>query len=154
MALPPIFPLYPDSLAGPYNVSLAFPGPISQISKSIGITSSANLLFPNADFLQKVIEGDLGIGDSIIKGMMSENFASPDLIKNEEVFRKFAELNKIDLGDDISKYKKNGKFVMPKEKITVSKEWDNIGLKSIEKTTLQSIFETQKPYIEVAKLVI
>jgi hypothetical protein len=155
MALPPIFPLYPESLSGPYNVSLAFPGPQSQISKSIGITSSAMLLVPNSDYIQKLVEGDLGIGDSILKGMMAENFASPSLASNEMAFRKFAELNKIDLsGEDINKYKKNGKFVMPTEKITVSKEWDKIGLKSIEKTTLQSIFETQKPYIEVAKLVI
>ena len=154
MALPPIFPLYPDSLNGPYNVSLAFPGIQSQIAKSIGVTSSAMLLMPNADFIQKLVEGDLGIGDSILKGMMSENFASPSLANDEMAFRKFAELNKIDLGDDITKFKKDGKFVMPTEKITVSKEWDKIGLKSIEKTTLQSIFETQKPYIEVAKLVI
>jgi hypothetical protein len=154
MALPPIFPLYPESLSGPYNVSLALPGAISQISKSIGVTSSASLLLPNVDFLQKFIEGNLGIGDSILKGMMLENFVSPALATSENVFKKFAELNKIDLGDDINKFKKNGKFVMPKDKITVSKEWDNIGLKSIEKTTLQSIFETQKPYLEIAKLVI
>jgi hypothetical protein len=155
MALPPIFPLYPDSLSGPYNVSLALPGPISQISKSIGLTSSAIMLFPNAEFIQKLIDGDLGIADAILKGMMSENFASPNLATDEMAFRKFAELNKIDLGnEDINKYKKDGKFVMPKDKITISPEWDKIGLKAIEKTTLQSIFETQKPYLEIAKLVI
>lgn len=155
MALPPIFPLYPDSLSGPYNVSLALPGPISQISKAIGLTSSAIMLFPNAEFIQKLIDGDLGIADAILKGMMSENFASPNLATDELAFRKFAELNKIDLaGEDINKYKKDGRFVMPKEKITVSPEWDKIGLKAIEKTTLQSIFETQKPYLEIAKLVI
>lgn len=155
MALPSIFPIYPESLAGPYNVSLALPGPISQISKSIGLTSSAIMLFPNAEFIQKLIDGDLGIADGIMKGMMAENFASPTLANDEMAFRKFAELNKIDLtGEDINKYKKDGKFVMPKEKITVSKEFDKIGLKSIEKTTLQSIFETQKPYLEIAKLVV
>lgn len=154
MSLPSIFPLYPESLAGPYNVSLALPGPISEISKSIGLTSSAIMLFPNAEFIQKLIDGDLGIADGILKGMMMENFLSPSLATNEGAFRKFAELNKIDLGEDINKYKKDGKFVMPKDKIKVPKEWDQIGLKSIEKTTLQSIFETQKPYIEVAKLVI
>ena len=93
MALPPIFPLYPDSLSGPYNVSLALPGPISQISKSIGLTSSAIMLFPNAEFIQKLIDGDLGIADAILKGMMSENFASPNLATDEMAFRKFAELN-------------------------------------------------------------
>lgn len=150
----PIFPIYPDSLSGPYNVSFALPGLMSKISQSIGVTSSSVLLVPNADFLQKVIEGDLGIADKILKGMMAENFMSPHLVNNEKVFEKFAKLNKIDLGDDINKFKKDGKFVLPMDKIKVPKEWDQIGLKSIEKTTLQSIFETQKPYLEVAKLVI
>ncbi len=153
MALPPVFPLYPESLNGPYHVSLAFPGPQSEILKSAGKTASSLLLVPQAEFLEKFIQGDLGIGDSVLKGMIAQNFSAPQATKDEKVFRNFAKLAKIDI-EDINKYKKGDKFVMPTSEIKISPEFDNIGLKSIEKTTLKSIFETQKPYIEVAKLVI
>jgi hypothetical protein len=153
MALPPVFPLFPDGLNGPYHVSLAFPGPQSEILKSAGVTASSLLLVPQADYLKKFVEGDLDIGDSVMKGMFAQNFASPVASENEEVFKKFAKLSKIEI-DDINKYKKDGKFVMPTSEIKLSPEWENIGLSSIEKTTLKSIFETQKPYIEIAKLVL
>jgi hypothetical protein len=148
------FPLYPDNiLTGPYHVSLALPGPISSISKSIGLTSSTALLFPNVEYLEKFIDGDIGIGDSIIKSMLTDNYNSKITSSNEGVFKSFSKSNKIEL-DDISKYKKDDKFVMPKSEIKIPSEFDTVGLKSIEKTTLKSIFETQKPYIEIAKLII
>ena len=148
------FPLYPDNiLTGPYHVSLALPGPISSISKSIGLTSSTALLFPNVEYLEKFIDGDIGIGDSIIKSMLINNFNSPTSAKDENVFKNFSKINKIEL-DDIGKYKKDDKFVMPQSEIKIPSEFDTIGLKSIEKATLKSIFETQKPYIEIAKLII
>lgn len=153
MALPPIFPLYPDSVNGPYHVSLAFPGPQSKILKSVGVTASSLLLVPQAEFIKKLVEGNLDIGSSVIKGMMAQNFAAPQATENEEVFKKFAKLSKIEI-DDVNKYKKDGKYVMPASEIKLSPEWENIGLSSIEKTTLKSIFETQKPYIEIAKLVV
>ena len=100
------FPLYPDNiLTGPYHVSLALPGPISSISKSIGLTSSTALLFPNVEYLEKFIDGDIGIGDSIIKSMLINNFNSPTSAKDENVFKNFSKINKIEL-DDIGKYKK------------------------------------------------
>lgn len=153
MGLPPIFPLFPDGPNGPYHVSLSLPGAQSEILKSVGQTASALLLVPQADYIKKFVEGDLDIGDSVIKGMLSHNFSTPAATKDEEVFKKFAKLSKIEI-TDINKYKKNGKFVMPTSEIKLSPEWENIGLSSVEKTTLKSIFETQKPYIEIAKLVL
>lgn len=154
MALPGVFPIYPDNLlTGPYHVSLSLPGPISEISKSVGITSSTNFLIPNIEYLEKFIKGDIGIGDELLKGLMLENFNSPEASKDENVFKTFAKLNKIEI-DDINKYKKGDRFVMPKDEIKLDPSFDNIGVKSIEKTLLTSIFETQKPYMEIAKLVI
>ena len=117
MELPGVFPIYPDNLlTGPYHVSLSLPGPISEISKSVGITSSTNFLIPNIEYLEKFIKGDIGIGDELLKGLMLENFNSPEASKDENVFKTFAKLNKIEI-DDINKYKKGDRFVMPRDKI-------------------------------------
>jgi hypothetical protein len=149
-----LLPIYPDNiLTGPYHVSLTLPSIKSSITESIGITSSTALLLPNVEYLTKFIDGDIGIGDSIITSMLTENYNSPISSKNEGVFKGFSKINKINL-EDISKYKKGDKIVMPKSEIKVSPEFDNIGLKSIEKTALKSIFETQKPYMEIAKLIV
>ena len=43
---------------------------------------------------------------------------------------------------------------MPKDQIKIPSENDLTGFKAFEKTTLQSIFETQKPYMEIAKTVL
>lgn len=206
MGVPPSgFPLYISG--GKYNVSLSFPGvppldKVSDISKSIEGKSPALLLVPNVEFIQKVIEGDIGIGDSILKGAFTKNFASPITTGNEFVFKKLAELTKIDVSN-IEKYRKppqtpsppssnptdavagaagaagsvtgaantaagaagsvtgaanalksKSKFNLPASEVKVSSEFDMAGLKALEKTLLKSIFETQKPYMEIAKLVV
>lgn len=161
MPLPGLFPIYPDKLlVGPYHVSLSLPGVLSEISKSVsnkeypaGITSSTSFLIPNVDFLENFIKGDIGLGSNVMKSMISKNFSSPIAAKDEEVFKAFAKLNKVEI-DDINKYKKDGRFVMPKDEIKLDPSLDMIGIKSIEKTTLTSIYETQKPYMEIAKYVI
>ena len=71
MSLPGLFPIYPDPIPMKYQVSLALPPlPISEISKNIGITASSSFLVPNVDFLQKFINGDIGISDKILKEAM------------------------------------------------------------------------------------
>lgn len=157
MAVSPFLPIYPDAgnfLTGPFHVSFTIESPItSAISKSIGMTSSPMLLVPNVEYLEKFINGDIGLADSILQEALSKNFASNMVSTNEALFRKFAEVNKIQL-DNIDKYKKDGKFVMPKEQIKIPSEYKSSGLHALEKTLLKSIFETQKPYIEIIKLVV
>lgn len=152
MVVPPLlFPLYPD---GRYHVSLSFPGlPLSEISKSIEGKSPALLLIPNVEYLIKFIQGDIGIGDSLLKSTFAKNFNSPITKASEGVFKNLAQNTKIDI-TDINKYKSDGKFTMPLSEIKVSSEFDLGGIKGLEKTLLKSIFETQKPYMEIAKLVI
>lgn len=133
-----------------YVVQFTFPKVDSIISE--GKTA---LMIPNADYLVKFIGGNIGIADSMFQSTMFKNLNSPIASSNEMVFRSFAKTNKIDIGDDISKYKgSNGKLKFPKDEINLSPENDLVGLKALEVTTLKSIFETQKPYIEIAKLVI
>lgn len=155
MALPGLFPLYPDPIPMKYQVSLALPPlPVSEISKAIGITASSSFLVPNIDFLKSFAEGNLGIADKLAKETLYKNFNHPIAQNNEKVLKSYAKLNDIDI-PDLSKYKDkvNGKIKFPKEDITVP-PIEGLGLKAFEKTIMTSIFETQKPYLEVAKLVI
>ena len=147
------FPYYGPLGSGNYNVSLAFFGPLSEASKSIGLNSSTGLVLPNTDYIQKFAEGDLGISDSFIKNMLFKNMNSPLASKNEEIFKQFAKQNKIDVSD-ISKFKKGDKFVIPKDQIKIPDEFSMTGFKAFEKTTLQSIFETQKPFMEIVGIAI
>ena len=155
MALPGLFPIYPDPLPLKYQVSLAIPMPpdvTSEISKSLGITSSYPLLIPNVDMLQAFIKGDIGISDKLTKESLFLNFNNPIAQKDPKVLKSFAKNANFDL-PDVEKYKKDGKIKIPKEDVVVPTA-DGIGLKGFEKTLLTSIFETQKPYLEIAKLVI
>ena len=153
MSLSPLFPYYGPLGSGNYNVSLAFFGPLSEASKSIGLNSSTGLVLPNTDYIQKFAEGDLGIGDSFIRNMLYKNMNSPLASKNEEIFKQFAKQNKIDVSN-ISKFKKGNKFVIPKNQIKIPDEFSMTGFKAFEKTTLQSIFETQKPFMEIVGVAI
>jgi hypothetical protein len=153
MGLSSKYPYYGPLGSGNYNVSLAFFGPLSEASKSIGLNSSTGLVLPNTDYIQKFAEGDLGISDSFIKNMLFKNMNSPLASKNEEIFKQFAKQNKIDVSD-ISKFKKGNKFVIPKNQIKIPDEFSMTGFKAFEKTTLQSIFETQKPFMEIVGVAI
>jgi hypothetical protein len=148
------FPLYRENLlTGPSHVSFSLPGVPSDISKSVGGTSPALLLVPNIDFLQKFIEGDLGISNNTWKSSLFKNINSPISSSQEMVFRNFSKVNELGL-TDLSKYKKDGKFKLPLSEVNVSSQFDGLGLKAFEKATIQSIFETQKPYMEIAKTVL
>jgi len=150
----PFFPLYSENiLTGPHHVSFTLPGVKSNILNSVGVEGNVNFLIPNSQFLGKVIEGDLGIADNMIKSAIYQNLNSSISSKNENVFKGMAKNFGINI-DDINKYKVNGKLTIPMSDIKVGSQFNNVGLKSIEKTFFQSLFETQKPYMEIAKLII
>jgi hypothetical protein len=143
------FPNYPESTNGPFHVSLSIPGPISEISKSIGVTSSASLILPNIDYLIKFINGNLGIADEVKKSMKLKNI---NLCKTEDSFKQFAKLAKLDIKNP-SKYKTKNGYSIPKSLISDDPSEDMMGLKAMEKTILKSISDTQKPFLEVIKLI-
>lgn len=153
MSLPGLFPIYPDPIPLKYQVSLSLPPlPISKISEAIGITASSAFLVPNVEFIQKFIDGDIGISDKMTKEAMFKSFNSPFAQKDEKVFTKFAQVSKSQIPDPKT-LKTDGKFKLPKDKLAIE-PMEGVGFKAFEKTMLKSIFETQKPYFEVAKLVI
>jgi hypothetical protein len=153
MPLPGLFPIYPESGMTRFHVSLSIPSLTkSEILKPLGITASYPLLFPNVDYLQEFIKGNLGISEKITQETIFKNLNNSYSSNNEEVFSTFAKNSDVKI-DDINKYKKDGKFKIPKNEIQVPKS-EGMGFKGFEKTLLTSIFETQKPYLEIANLII
>jgi len=209
-----IWPLYRENLLqGPSHVSLAIPGVPSNISKSVGGTQPALLLFPNLDFLQSFIKGNVGIADGVLKGALLSNINAlagsatipsvpsvpnipsatipnipsapnvptgnipagakvPDAPKVPDVpnipsppnipkvpnstemgLKMFIKATELDI-PDLDKYKKEGQIKIPAADIQLPPEYDYIGLKAMEKTIMTSIFETQKPYMDIAKVII
>lgn len=148
------FPLYGSTLVtGPYNVSLSFPGPTSIISKSIGLKESSILLVPNISYITKVIEGNLGIADTMVKKSLFKNLSNPISTNSEGVFSRFAENTNSGI-DDINKLKDaKGRLKIKESDINLELDKD-IGFKMLETIALKSIFETQKPYLAVAGIVI
>jgi hypothetical protein len=149
------WPLY-SNFVTKSQVTLALPGKPSNISKSVGGNFPALLLVPNVDFLVAFIKGNIGIADSITKAAMVKNLNSPIAASDEMVARHFSKVNNLGLEDKIDKYKDKatGKIKIPKGDISLSSVNDSLGFKAMEKTILTSIFETQKPYMEIAKMVI
>ena len=148
------FPLYGSTLVtGPYNVSLSFPGPTSIISKSIGLKEPSILLVPNISYITKFIEGNLGIADNMVKQALLKNLSNPISTKSEGVFSRFAENTNSGVGD-INKLKDDkGRLKIRESDINL--ELDNdVGFKMFETIALKSVFETQKPYLALAEIVI
>jgi len=148
------WPLY-SNFVSKSQVTLALPGKPSNISKSVGGNFPALLLIPNVDFLIAFIQGNIGIADSMSKAALLKNINGPIAANNEMVTRHFSKVNGLGLEDKLDKYKDaKGKIKIPKADISLNPENDSLGFKAMEKTILQSIFETQKPYMEIAKMVI
>ena len=148
------WPLFRENLLqGPSHVSLALLGKPSAISESVGGTQPALLLIPNLDYLQSFIKGNVGIGDSILKNGLLTNLNSPLASNNEMLANNLIKANNLDI--DVSKYKKpDGSIKIPSSAINLPPSYDSLGLKAMEKTIMTSIFETQKPYLDVAKIVL
>lgn len=82
----------------------------------------------------------------------------PDLSKyekfDEKIIKKMGEAFNMEL-PDIGKYRDaSGKIRIPLPEVKIPYVFEDLGLKSVEKTILQSIFETQKPYVEIVKSIL
>jgi uncharacterized protein YjbJ (UPF0337 family) len=83
---------------------------------------------------------------------------TPDLSKfekfDEKIIKKMGEAFNMEL-PDIGKYRDaSGKIRIPLPEVKIPYVFEDLGLKSVEKTILQSIFETQKPYVEIVKSIL
>lgn len=139
MQVLPIFPLYPNSKFLKYNVSLAVPGPflydipaIGKFAEKMGYPNSkTSVLLPDIEYIKKFASYDMGIADSLLKIGQQQNLAR------------------------IKKPSGSGKeiFDIFNFNFTANTQ-DGMGFKSLEKTILASIFESQKPYFEIAQIAI
>lgn len=108
------------------------------------------LFVPDVKYLVKFANGDIGIADGIKKSMVLKNFAKMTSVSQLETF---AKASGVILQKDPKEYIKDGRVQFNPEELTFNGESDLSGLKSLEKAMIQSIFESQKPYIEIIKLV-
>ena len=110
------------------------------------------LLVPDIKYLTNFANGELGIADSIKKQMVSRNLASPPNLDSLKIFTSVSDSK---LSQDPKSFvKPNGKISVPSSAISLTSGDDFMGLKALEKTAIKSIFETQKPYMEIIKLVV
>lgn len=118
-------------------------------------TDNLNIpLIPNMEEIIKFSKGDLGIADSINTDFLYKTISLgkfPDM----EAGGIFSQLGGIGVDKDINSYRKEGsdRFDIPKGDFKLEKD-DQMGLKSLEKTIITSIFETQKPYMELIPSII
>ena len=153
----PIYPIYPNEIWMEFNVSLAIPGPkiysipgAGDIVKKLGIENyNTSVLFPDIKYIKKFANYDLGIADSILKSSMVTNLSKVD---SPESLKQFTKVSGINI-DNFDKYKlPNGRIKIPIDDITFDNKFDMVGLKAFERTIISSIFESQKPYFEIAQL--
>ena len=116
------------------------------------------LFVPDIKVLVKFAGGEVGIADAIQKSMIMKNFGKMNDLSQLETFTKAAGAN---LSKPLESYvKKNPidgttKIEVDPNDLSLTKSSGNLGgLKAMEKAMILSIFETQKPYMEIFKLVV
>ena len=136
----PIFPIYPSPTFLKYNVSLGIPGPklydipnIGPVAKKNGYPNSTTaILIPDIEYIKKFAKAQIGISEAMVNISKADNLAK---IKSPDVRSQF---NK-GFGD---------------QSLGQGLYQDDIGFFAIEKSIFKSIFETQKPYFEIAQFII
>jgi len=121
-----------------------------------GSISQQLLFIPDIKVLTNFAKGDLGIADGILKKMIIKNVADID---SPKILEEFIGLAGAKLSKPIESYfDRSGKttkpIINPSDITLVGRDGDLGGLKALEKSMMQSIFETQKPYMEIIKLVL
>lgn len=133
------------------------------------------LFVPNIKFIRKFLNGDLGIAKklkssaymvilqsipSVVADIKPKNFdGEKDALKvftksQKDVLEMFLRISKANIGENIDQNFVDGVFKPPSSIGFNGIPGDLGGFESLEKAMIQSIFETKKPYFEIAKIVI
>lgn len=94
-------------------------------------------------------EGNLGIADTIKKNF---NLKALSSVKDLDALRQFVDKGGLKLDKSFDSYIDNGKLKINLSDINFNPSQNFNGLKSLEISTIKSIFETQKPYMEIIGL--
>jgi len=107
---------------------------------------SFNVIFvPDVKYLLKFSKGDLGIADAMKTSTILNTTSSA---KNTSVLGTYLKLAG-GIIDSPEKYIKNGKYSIPQSAISLDTSSDQAGVKALEKSIIQSIFDSQKPYMDM-----
>ena len=114
-------------------------------------TTNPKIFIPDIPAIVKFANGDLGIADKIKTGMLFKNISK---MSNPQQLKTFLSLTGSSLKNSPESYFQNGKIKINQSDIQMGNSPGDLGgLKALEKSLIQSIFETQKPHIEIVKLV-
>jgi hypothetical protein len=104
-----------------------------------------SIFVPDIKYLIQFSKGDLGIADNITKSAILKTVNTSKSTKIASTYLKMAGGKT----DDTNKYFKDGKVVIPESSLQLSSENNQAGLKALEKSLIQSIFDSQKPYMDM-----
>lgn len=113
---------------------------------SFTLFSGKPVLVPDIKYLVKFANGDLGISEQLKMPVLRSNISKISSPEALEIFSKSAGFN---LEKPASEYFKDGKCRIKESDIKLDPSKDLSGLKALEKSLIQSIFESQKPYTEI-----
>jgi hypothetical protein len=109
------------------------------------------LMMPDISYLTKLAEGDVGIADAFIAKLMEAGLGA---IKSQEGFEDFLRASKATEKTKSANSFNQGKFSYNLDSLDLSSLTNSLGgMKALEKALVQSILETQKPYIELIKII-
>jgi hypothetical protein len=106
---------------------------------------SETIFVPDLKYLLKFSKGDLGIADSIKTSTIMNTVSRSN---NKDVATSYLK-SAGGVVDSPNKYVKNGKYIIPQSAITLDPSKNQAGLKALEKSIIQSIFDSQKPYMDM-----
>lgn len=109
------------------------------------------LFVPDIKYLVKFAQGDIGISDKIKMGMLTKNISKMTNLSQLETFMKATGAT---LPKSLDTYVKDGRVQINPDDLKLGVSSGDLGgIKAFEKSLIQSIFESQKPYIEIIKMV-
>ena len=131
---------------------IAFSIPNTPSFTSITPDTGETLFVPDIKYLTKFVNGEIGINEGITKKSYMRNIGKTKSVAALDIFLKTTGST---LRLPSQQYLINGKIQVPPQDLTLGTNYNNLGgLLAMEKSMVQSIFETQKPYIEIVKLII
>ena len=116
------------------------------MATKFSLINGTTLLIPDIKYLLKFCNGNLGIADSIKMTTITNSLSQ---IKSEEDLNLFKSSMGFNFDGDPSSYLKNGHYNFKASDITLNGSNNLSGLSAIERSLIQSIFESQKPYMDV-----
>lgn len=126
------------------SINFSIPN-IPSLTKTTPDSSNGTIFVPDVKYLLEFSKGDLGIADAIHKSTIMNNVSRS---KNINIATTYLQLAG-GIVESPEKFVKNGKFVIPQSEIKLDPSQNENGLKALEKSIIQSIFDTQKPYMDM-----